>query len=651
MLIYGGNKDMKKILVLLAGIILLCITLTSYAEVSLEAKFISSEEASEAVGDLAEVKNLQEKYHLKGYGFGMGVSSWPEEENPFYVIKVSADKEYEKAPKVYEAKQVFSKFFYVDAYSGKVVSQEEVEERVRAIKVIDTIYSELNKKMMSLPYKEYEAYVKEFMPEIIKKLDTCDPETKNKAAWIINQMQREAAQRDKEKILGKEIDRIRTELNQKRMSLPKEEYEKFVKESMPTILKGLDAITAEIKSNATQIVGQLAAWQFGQYKAEETVPKLIELLKDKDYGVRYQALFALGKIGDKKVVEFILPLLHDSDSLVRRGAIRSLTELGDSSLTPVLIKFLDDTSVHQEAVKALARIGDARAVEPLIKLFSNKDYFYLEQDIIFALGNIGDKRSIPFLIGLFNKKYTPDTKYDGHFDPGITHMGKDSADAIVKIGKVAIPYLTKALKSKEALMRLYSAYALGKMKDPISLGPLNKELMMEENHTVKICIRQAIAELKGEKFIPSEMKLKVWVESSKQEYKLSEPIDLFLYIQNEGQNLVIINTAPVFPGIFRITGPDGKPVHCLTEWKRTDFPTKDSLITLNPCQIHKAGPFFIQGHYSSTVTSPISTYYDFTLPGRYQIKGIYENRFNAIEFAVYAWVGKIESEPISIEVK
>lgn len=573
---------MKKILVLLAGIILLCVALTSYAEVSLEAKFISSEEASEAVGDLAEVKNLREKYHLKGYSFGMGVSSWPEEENPFYVIEISVDKEYEKAPKVYEAKQVFSKYFYVDAYSGKVVSQEEVEERVRAIKVIDAIYWELNKKMMSLAYKE---------------------------------------------------------------------YEKFVKESMPTILKGLDAITAEIKSNTTQIIGQLAAWAVGQYRAGEAVPKLVESLKDKDYGVRYQAVFALGKIGDKKAIEFILPLLHDSDSLVRRGAIRSLTELGDSSLTPALIKFLDDTSVHQEVVKALAKIGDVRAAEPLIKLFSNKDYFYLERDIIYALGNIGDKRSIPFLIGLFNKKYTPDTKYGGHFDPGITHMGKDSADAIMKIGEVAIPHLIKALKSKEALMRLYSAYALGKMKDPISLGPLNKELMMEENPTVKIYIRQAIAELKGEKFIPSEMKLKVWVESSKQEYKLIEPINLFLYIQNEGQNLVIINTSPVFPGIFRITGPDGKSVHCLTEWKRTDFPTKDNLIILNPSQIHKAGPFFIQGHYSSTVTSPISTYYDFTLPGRYQIKGIYENRFDAIEFAVYAWVSKLESEPISIEVK
>lgn len=445
---------------------------------------------------------------------------------------------------------------------------------------------------------------------------------------------------EKEDTLFKEIDRIRVQLNEKRMSLPKEEYEKFVKESIPTILKGLDALTPEIKSKATHIIGQLAAWAVGQYKTRKAVPKLIKLLKDKDYGIRYEAVFALGKIGDKKAIKFIRPLLYDPDSLVRRGTICALTELGDRSLVPILIGFLEDTSVHQETVKALARIGDAQAVDPLIKLFSgNKGYFYLERDIIHALGNIGDKKSIPFLINLFDKKYTPD-KYGSEFafSSGITHMGKDAADAIVKIGKAVTPQLIESLKSKQHLTRLYSAYALGKIKDSAALEPLKKALTMEKDTTVRIYMSRVITEIKGEKFIPPFVKLKLWVESPKQKYKFNEEINLFLCIQNKESVPVIINTAPIFSGIFSVTGPDGKPVSCLTEWGRTDFPTKDSLITLNSEQTHKAGPFSIQNHYN------------FTTPGRYQITGIYENRFNAIEFGVNAWIGNLESEPISIEI-
>jgi hypothetical protein len=260
---------------------------------------------------------------------------------------------------------------------------------------------------------------------------------------------------------------------------------------------------------------------------------------------------------------------------------------------------------------------------------------------VYASANTGGKKAIPFLISLLNKEYTHDDKYGVEFLPGIPYAGVDVAVALAKIGKDAIPYLLQSLQAKDYLTRLYSIYALNLIKDGSSLSGLKDALAKEDNLTLKIYLEKAIAEIEGRTFTAPAANLEVRVESSKQKYKLNEEINLFFCIENKDSVPVIINTAAIYEDIFSIIGPDGKSLYGgkFEFSERTSFPGKDSLITLNPGQTHKAGPFSIQEYYS------------FTTPGKYQISGIYENRFNAIEFAVYAWVRKVESQAITIEVE
>ncbi|MFH1191113.1 MAG: hypothetical protein V1670_02835 [Candidatus Omnitrophota bacterium] len=396
-------------------------------------------------------------------------------------------------------------------------------------------------------------------------------------------------------------------------------------------LQTLDKSTPDIQAGGGRISNFLATHRAELDRAKKAIPKSLELITGD-----YHTYYVYDPEGLRKDM---LPLIKDYDALVKGGGVNPLGRVGEISLVPIFIPLLEDISLNQDTVKTLGNLRDVTAVKPLIKLFESKQYSYLETSIIHNLGQIGGEQAITFLIELFNKNFTKDVRWP-EFEPPWSYAGADAAVALAKIGKDAIPYLLESLKAKDYLTRLYSVYGLNLIKDQSSLNSLKDALVKEDNPTVKIYIEKAIAEIEGRIFTAPAANLEVRVESSKQKYKLKEEINLFLCIENKDSVPVIINTAAIYEGIFSITGPDGEPLYGQLEFsRRTDFPAQDSLITLNPGQTHKAGSFSIQEDYS------------FTAPGRYQISGIYENRFNAIEFGVYAWVGKVESQAITIEVK
>lgn len=571
-----------------------------------KTNFISSEKASEILLDYPEVKAIQEKFRCErhqcvGRGFGSGISRFPKKDYPFYVMHFNVTQEIEKSAGVYESREIFSKLFYIDAYTEEVYSQEAVQQRIAAKEQAE---NERQKEQSELIEKEHS--------------------------------------------LKAELEKRYQKILDKRLYGVNDEYRKLLQEEVPLFVKLLEAVTPEIRYQCAVILGQLARFNesMGGYKAKQAIPGLIKLLKDKEYGTRYQAVDALSEIGEKgdqNLIGEMLLLLNDSDSLVRRGAISALSKLGDSSLTPIFVSLLGDSSVNQEAVKALIQVGDERALEPLTRLFNNRDYSYLEKDIVYALGQVGGKKSIPVLIGLLGREYTYNAKFGRDFEPMTPYVGADAAQALAKIGKDAVDYLVEALKSKDYLTRLYAVYALSLIKDNFTLGPLNKALTGEENPTVKIYIQKTIADIEGMAFIPSFANLEATLESSKQKYKRKEEIKLSLCLQNKGPEPMVINLTRVkYNNLwFNIITPDNKPAAYIgpKEDKATLFPRKDSLMTLSPGQVYKESPFSVQ------------EYYDFSKPGEYRISGIYRNDFNAVEFGVYAWVGKLESQPIIITIE
>ncbi len=112
------------------------------------------------------------------------------------------------------------------------------------------------------------------------------------------------------------------------------------------------------------------------------VEPLIEVLSDRRRvgpktrsGARMSAAKALGEIGDERAIELLIEVLSDVDWWVRTYASRALGKFGDTRAVEPLIGLLSDEtgSVREAAAEALGRIGDLRAVEPLIKALVGDD--------------------------------------------------------------------------------------------------------------------------------------------------------------------------------------------------------------------------------------------------------------------------------------
>jgi HEAT repeat protein len=104
-------------------------------------------------------------------------------------------------------------------------------------------------------------------------------------------------------------------------------------------------------------------------KTQGDIGGLIEALRyGKDHSVRFAAALALGKIGDTRAVKPLIRAFQDRDD-IREAAAVALGKIGHPSAVEPLSALLNDTSwdVRGSAAKALGQIGDAQAVEPLIK--------------------------------------------------------------------------------------------------------------------------------------------------------------------------------------------------------------------------------------------------------------------------------------------
>lgn len=137
------------------------------------------------------------------------------------------------------------------------------------------------------------------------------------------------------------------------------------------------------------------------------VEPLIAVVKDSSVGwfSRGHAARALGRIGDSRAVEPLIAALTDENSSVRRHAASALGHIGDTVAVEPLISALEDadSNVRLSAVTALGSIGDARAVDPLIFGLKDKKY-YVRRNAAIALGEIGNPRAVKPLISALTMK-------------------------------------------------------------------------------------------------------------------------------------------------------------------------------------------------------------------------------------------------------
>ncbi|MDP6634181.1 MAG: HEAT repeat domain-containing protein [Phycisphaerae bacterium] len=113
--------------------------------------------------------------------------------------------------------------------------------------------------------------------------------------------------------------------------------------------------------------------QFGDTVVESLIKALVE---DHDIMVRNAAANALVRLGDQRAVDPLIGVLSDNNPIVRRAAINALGQLGNKRAVDPLVRILatGDWWDRQSAATALGRLGDRRAIEPLVKALQDSEW-------------------------------------------------------------------------------------------------------------------------------------------------------------------------------------------------------------------------------------------------------------------------------------
>jgi HEAT repeat protein len=100
---------------------------------------------------------------------------------------------------------------------------------------------------------------------------------------------------------------------------------------------------------------------------DERVPDiLVKALDDPDQGVRWCAGLALRKHPSEKAIPALIKLIFDEEALTRRLAGDALIAIGKPAVLPLMeIMQGDELVARLEAVRALSKIGDERAIPAL----------------------------------------------------------------------------------------------------------------------------------------------------------------------------------------------------------------------------------------------------------------------------------------------
>ncbi len=142
--------------------------------------------------------------------------------------------------------------------------------------------------------------------------------------------------------------------------------------------------------------------------------KLVGELESKNLNTRSRAIEVLSSLEKMEIIDFLISLLmKNSHRLVKEGVCKSLGKIGHRKATDVLIETLNDEneSVRYQAVIALGQLGDTHTVPPLLELLKRQDDPLVRSEAAKALGLIGDPSALKILLSILKKEEDRFIKY------------------------------------------------------------------------------------------------------------------------------------------------------------------------------------------------------------------------------------------------
>lgn len=132
--------------------------------------------------------------------------------------------------------------------------------------------------------------------------------------------------------------------------------------------------------------------------ADALTEPVIDLMSDPDQDVRTQALLVGASLEATGAVPHIVSLLGDDDWWLRLTAIETLGKIGDPRAVEPLLNAMRDPDNQMACAEALGRIGDERSLGPLCHLLSSPSP-EVRVEALRSLRRMANRQVLPVLYG------------------------------------------------------------------------------------------------------------------------------------------------------------------------------------------------------------------------------------------------------------
>lgn len=205
--------------------------------------------------------------------------------------------------------------------------------------------------------------------------------------------------------------------------------------------------------------------------------------------VRKAVATAVGELRDRRGVRLALQLLCDKDAAVVGRSIKSLNALADPiAIRPLMFVGLSDPMLRAQAIEAVVGFGDEGLAE-LLEIIETRNPLTLPEAVI-ALGRIGNKRAVPSLLMMLD-----------HADAGLRAR---IAEALGRLGdRSALGKIISLLSDSDEAVQLCAVRAVQRIPDRRAARPLLAILSQTENSDLRCQAVIALAATGSEKVIPA----------------------------------------------------------------------------------------------------------------------------------------------------
>lgn len=247
-------------------------------------------------------------------------------------------------------------------------------------------------------------------------------------------------------------------------------------------VKGLVNALSYDKDEAVRRDARLALLEMGDPRAVEP---LIVLLKSKDGSGRKVAMELLGVLGDARAVEPLIDELLDEHLNPYPEVVNALCKIGAAAVEPLIAALKNENKFTREAaVEILSKLGDTRAVDPLIVVLKEDGYWVVRREAAKVLGKFGDARAVG---PLFAAREDPDDT---------TRLA--AMTALGLLGKPALHPLIEAVKEPQKYwdIKQEAIKALGMIGDPVVVELL-LDALRDHDQTIRAEAALALGRVSG----------------------------------------------------------------------------------------------------------------------------------------------------------